>query len=79
VDYIPITSVIRKDKFVGFDEDFPVWDGWAFWNKMAQNGREGLWIDQALWEEQYAPREHLDVDMGEWREKVIGRYEGSRT
>lgn len=47
--YINTASLIRKEHFPGFDESLKRFQDWDLWLTMAENGRNGIWLDQVLY------------------------------
>ena len=53
-NFIHTTSLIRKDKFPGFDESLQRFQDWDLWLRIVKEGGYGVWIPEALFK--IAPR-----------------------
>jgi len=46
--YIHTTSLIRREHFLGFDENIKKFQDWDLWLTMLENNYHGIWIDKVL-------------------------------
>ncbi len=47
-NYIHTSSLLRRDKFVGFDEALKKFQDWDLWLTMVEKGGKGYWLDEYL-------------------------------
>ncbi|HLD28144.1 MAG TPA: glycosyltransferase family A protein [Patescibacteria group bacterium] len=47
--YIPTMALIRRETFVGFDENLKKFQDWDLWLTMLELGYRGIWINQVLY------------------------------
>lgn len=50
--YIHSTSLIKKEHFLGWDENIKRLQDWDLWLTMLEQGHKGIWIDQVLFKTQ---------------------------
>ncbi|MBU0963646.1 glycosyltransferase family 2 protein [Patescibacteria group bacterium] len=49
-NYISTMSLIRRSKFIGFDESLKRFQDWDLWKRMLAKGDEGIWYPERLFE-----------------------------
>jgi len=49
-NYISTMSLIRRDKFPGFDESLKRFQDWDLWLTLLEKGETGVWIPEILWQ-----------------------------
>lgn len=47
-NYISTMSLIRREKFIGFDESLKKYQDWDLWKRMLDKGDEGVWYPERL-------------------------------
>ena len=47
--YINTSSLLRRDRFPGFDEKLKRFQDWDLWLTMSEQGRVGIWLNQILY------------------------------
>ena len=47
-NYISTMSLIRREKFIGFDETLDKFQDWDLWKRMLAKGDEGIWYPERL-------------------------------
>ena len=76
-NYISTMSVIKRDYFLGFDEDLYRLVDWALWLKMLQNGHTGLYVgDKIIFKtkERDGITKNGAVSWGQARDAVVAKY-----
>ena len=48
VNFIPMSSLIRREKFVGFDETLGKFQDWDLWLTLLEKGQSGVWVPEFL-------------------------------
>ncbi|MBI5038047.1 MAG: glycosyltransferase family 2 protein [Candidatus Kerfeldbacteria bacterium] len=51
-NYISTMSLIRRERFIGFDESLYKFQDWDLWKRMLERGDTGCWVNKRLF---YAP------------------------
>jgi glycosyltransferase involved in cell wall biosynthesis len=74
-NYISTMSMIRRDDFVGFDEDLERFQDWALWLKLMRMGKEGVYCPGVLFKT-YQKLSGISnkPDGLLWRKRVLERY-----
>lgn len=54
-NYISTMSLIRRDRFIGFDEALSRFQDWDLWKRMLERGDRGWWVNKRLFS---APMQH---------------------
>lgn len=49
-NYISTMSLIRREKFIGFDENLNRYQDWDLWKRMLEKGDTGVWCPERLFE-----------------------------
>ncbi len=49
MNYIPSTSLMRREDFLGFDQSLKRFQDWDLWLRIAKQGKKGIWLDQYLY------------------------------
>lgn len=47
-NYIHTSSLLRREKFIGFDEALKKFQDWDLWLTMVEKGGKGYWLDEYL-------------------------------
>ena len=47
-NYIPMTSLIRRSEFLGFDESLKKFQDWDLWLSLLAKGKIGVWVPEFL-------------------------------
>ncbi len=47
-NYIPMASLIRREEFLGFDENLGKFQDWDLWLSILEKGKEGIWVPEFL-------------------------------
>lgn len=83
-NYIHTSALVRRSAFPGFDENLKKFQDWDLWLTMAENGKNGTWIDRYLfhvmprktgistWLPSFAHKIPWPI-LG-WMPKEIGKY-----
>lgn len=48
VNFIPMSSLIRRQAFCGFDETLGKFQDWDLWLTLSEQGKEGIWVPEFL-------------------------------
>jgi glycosyltransferase involved in cell wall biosynthesis len=84
VNYIDVTSLIRRADFPKFDESLKRFQDWDLWLTMLEQGKTGVFIPEVLYEKVVGSREGISTWLPSfmyqlpWKTKQVKEYEGAK-
>src|SRR3989344_3444989 len=84
VNYIDVTSLIRRADFPKFDESLKRFQDWDLWLTMLEQGKTGVFIPEVLYEKVVGSREGISTWIPSfmyqlpWKTKQVKKYEGAK-
>ena len=84
VNYIDVTSLIRRADFPKFDESLKRFQDWDLWLTMLEQGKTGVFIPEVLYEKVVGSREGISTWLPSfmyqlpWKTKQVKKYEGAK-
>jgi glycosyltransferase involved in cell wall biosynthesis len=84
INYIDVTSLIRRADFPGFDESLKRFQDWDLWLTMLEKGKTGIFIPEVLYEKVVGSREGISTWLPSfvyqlpWKTKQVKKYEEAK-
>ena len=84
INYIDVTSLIRRADFPKFDESLKRFQDWDLWLTMLEQGKTGVFIPEVLYEKVVGSREGISSWLPSfmyqlpWKTKQEKKYEGAK-
>ncbi|TSC84801.1 MAG: glycosyltransferase [Parcubacteria group bacterium Gr01-1014_13] len=84
INYIDVTSLIRRADFPKFDESLKRFQDWDLWLTMLEQGKTGIFIPEVLYEKVVGSREGISTWLPSfmyqlpWKTKQVKKYEEAK-
>ena len=84
INYIDVTSLIRRADFPGFDESLKRFQDWDLWLTMLEQGKTGVFIPEVLYEKVVGSREGISTWLPSfmyqlpWKSVQVKKYETAK-
>lgn len=84
INYIDVTSLIRRKDFVGFDEKIKRFQDWDLWLSMLEQGKTGVFVPEVLYKKIVGGRVGISnwlpsfVYKLPWKSKSVEKYENAK-
>ncbi len=84
INYIDITSLIRRADFAGFDSSLKRFQDWDLWLSMLEKGKAGIFIPEVLYEKVVGSREGISTWLPKfmyqlpWKSKQVKKYDTAK-
>lgn len=85
VNYIDVTSLIRRADFTKFDESLKRFQDWDLWLTLLESGKTGVFIPEVLYEKVVGSREGISTWLPSfmyllpWKTKEVKKYDSTRS
>lgn len=84
VNYIDVTSLIRRADFPKFDESLKRFQDWDLWLTMLEQGKTGVFVPEVLYEKVVGSREGISTWLPSfvyqlpWKSKQVKKYDDAK-
>ncbi|MEK7680939.1 MAG: glycosyltransferase family A protein [Patescibacteria group bacterium] len=84
VNYIDVTSLIRRVDFLGFDESIKRFQDWDMWLSLLERGKIGVFIPKVLYKKLVGDRKGISSWLPSffyklpWKTKQVKKYEEAK-
>ncbi|OGH91637.1 MAG: hypothetical protein A2534_00930 [Candidatus Magasanikbacteria bacterium RIFOXYD2_FULL_39_9] len=84
INYIDVTSLIRRKDFVGFDEKIKRFQDWDLWLSMLEQGKIGVFVPEVLYKKIVAGRVGISNWLPSffyklpWKSKQVQKYDDAK-
>lgn len=83
-NFIDVTSLLRREDFVPFDENLKRFQDWDLWLNLLEKGKTGIWLPELLYTKIVAGRAGISSWLPSffyklpWKTKTVKKYEEAR-